>query len=396
MRQHGAKTSRVLIVVNKDWYFLSHRLPLARALKSAGFEVLIVCGATGRQQEITEAGFEFVMVPFDRGSLNPIKGLKTFYALRDVYRRKRPDIVHHVGIKPYLIGSFACLKLRLNRPKIINTITGLGFLFSGRTWLARFLRAALLPLARLLEVRLRSNFIFFNSADKDYFTQAGLADLSRATVIAGSGVDTARFSKSLQDSRIGDFVPTVVFCSRLLRSKGLVELVAASKILRARFVAHRLLVAGERDTSNPESISGPQLQDWIDSGVIEYRGFVSDTAALYAESDIAALPSHGEGLPLFILEAMAARLPCVVSDSPGCAACVVAGETGFIVPVLDTDGLANSLEILIKDSHLRARFGANARARAVALYDERIIASQITLLYSKILTLNKMNYASGD
>lgn len=366
---------RILLVVNKDWYFLSHRLPLAVSLRDAGAQVTIAAGATGRETEIMRHGFQFRPLAFDRGGINPFRELRTIADLYRVIRIEKPDIVHNIAIKATLYGSIAA---RLAGVKaIINTVTGLGFLFTATTGFGAALRWLVSPFFRLACRAKKVHFIFFNDDDRDTFCQLGFTTEAASTVIPGSGVEI----ESCPPADPSREPPTIVMCARLLLDKGLRELVAAIRRLRSEGLTFRVIVAGERDSSNPRVVDAQELAGWIDEGLIEAPGFIKDTRSLLSNASIAVLPSYREGMPLFLLEALAAGLPIVTTDVPGCRATVEPGVNGEIVPARDAAALASALRRLITLPAIRLHYGMASRELAQRKFEIGIVNAQTGAFY---------------
>jgi glycosyltransferase involved in cell wall biosynthesis len=173
----------------------------------------------------------------------------------------------------------------------------------------------------------------------------------------------------------------------MVRFKGIADLVAASEQLQSRGVAHRLLLAGTPDTTNPAVISEAELAEWDRQPQIEWRGHVADVRSLWAEAHVAALASHGgEGLPKTLLEAAACGRPVVATDVPGTREVVQHDRTGLLVPPRRPDLLAAALERLVLDAEERRRFGAAGRALVERELSLRSVAEHTLSLYRRLLT----------
>jgi glycosyltransferase involved in cell wall biosynthesis len=261
--------------------------------------------------------------------------------------------------------------------RVIDTFTGLGFLFS-EAGVARLLRAGVLPLLRWALHRPAVLTVFQNAEDRDRFVGAGLVPARRTRVIAGSGVDVARFAPGPP----ADGVPVALLAARLLWDKGVAEFVDAARRLRASGTEARYWVAGEADPGNPKSIALEQLKRWVEEGPVEFLGHRADMPELLRQVHVAVLPSYyHEGVPKFLLEAAAAGLPLVGSDIPGCRAVIEPEANGLLVPPRDPEALAAALGRLLRDSSLRRALGAAARATALERFDEQLIADQYEALY---------------
>jgi glycosyltransferase involved in cell wall biosynthesis len=359
---------KLAMAIVEDWFFLSHFLARALAARDAGYDVTVLANDNGRAAEIRAAGLGFTAIPLRRRGLSPIGEFRTWRALFLAYRKLRPDLVHHVGLKPILYGSLAARLIGLRR--VINAPVGMGFVFTSQSLKSRLLRPLVQLALRLLMNPLGSKVVFENSDDLNASVEDGVVRASDAILIRGSGIDVAAY----RPPNKADGPPVVALVSRMLWDKGVGEFVAAARALRAEGVAARFWLVGAGDPQNPASIDDDQLRRWRDEGVVEWLGHRDDVAALLAQSQIACLPSYREGLPRSLLEAMAAGLPIVATDAPGCREAVREGENGLLVPVRDSAALAAALRRLIGDPDLRSRLGAAGRRRA-----EREFASSIVI-----------------
>jgi glycosyltransferase involved in cell wall biosynthesis len=374
--------AKVVILVNVDFFFVSHRLALGVALRRAGFEVVVAAAETDGRRAIEDAGLRFVPLPLRRSGRAPWHEAATAAAILGLYRRERPDIVHHVTIKPVLYGSAAARLARV--PAIINAVTGLGFVFieraGGSRWLPRAVRAGY----RLALRGPRSRVIFQNPDDRRAFVEAGLARARDATMIRGAGVDTRRF----QATPLPDGMPPIVLlASRMLWDKGIGELVAAARLVRARGVAARFVLVGMLDPDNPAAIPGAELRAWVDEGIVEWWGPkpAAEMPTILAGAHVVALPSYREGLPLVLAEAAACARACIATDVPGCREIVRAGVTGWLVPPRDAEALADAITSALGDRAELARRGAAGRARVENEFALDLVLEQTLAVYRDLL-----------
>jgi glycosyltransferase involved in cell wall biosynthesis len=346
---------KLLYFVTEDWYFCSHRLPLAVAARNAGYDVAVVTRVCEHGDVIRDAGLK--LLPFDmrRGGLNPFREFDTVMRLMRLYRREAPALVHHVAMKPVLYGSLAARLAGV--PLVVNTLAGMGWLFSSAGNRAYVLKWYVRELLRL---QLRNGItVVQNPDDVRLLLQLGI-DESHIRHIAGSGVDLSRFRPGPEP----DGVPVVVLPARLLWNKGVGEYVDAARLLRKRGIKARFILAGKPDAVNPSSIDPRQIAEWADEGVVECPGWVNDMPQMLAESHIVCLPSYREGLPKSLIEASAAGRAIVTTDVPGCHDVVRDGDNGLLVPPNEVVALADALQCLIEDRELRIRMGERGRIRA--------------------------------
>jgi glycosyltransferase involved in cell wall biosynthesis len=368
-----AQRNKLLFFVTEDWYFVAHRLALAVAAKEAGYAVSVVTRVRKHGEIIRAAGL--MLIPFEnsRRSLNPFGELWTLLRLTRLSLRERPDVVHHIAIKPVLYGSIAARIART--PRVINALAGMGWLVTtgGMTrWLKPVVR-------RALGLMLRSGTVLVeNPDDARTLVRMGVPE-GRIRRLAGSGVDLQRFAPHAEP----DGVPVVLLSARLLWHKGVGEFVAAARLLKERGISARFLLAGEPDLGNAAAIPREQIDKWVAEGVVEYLGWVADMPRLLASSCIVCLPSYyGEGIPMALIEAAAAGRPIVTTDMPGCREAVRNGDNGLLVPPRNAPALAEALTRLILDSKLRREMGCRGRQRAEQEFGAAKIIAQTLELYA--------------
>jgi len=368
---------RLLYVVTEDWFFLSHRLPMARAAQAAGFEVHVATNVADGASAIAREGFVLHPVRFWRGRLSPAATIATVLALRRIHRAVAPDLVHHVALQPTILGSLAAIGRRVAR---VNAITGLGYAFISGSAKARVMRAVIGMLLRRLLDRDRSVALVQNPDDRDLLSGLGIA-AERIVLIPGSGVDVVALTPMPEPP--GDV--TAAFVGRLLDDKGIRTLVAAHRLLRRKGMAIELLIAGTPDPANPASVSPAEAAAWGHEPGVTWLGHVDDIATVWARAHMAVLPSRREGLPKSLLEAAACGRPMVATDVPGCREVAIPNETGLLVPPDDADALAAAIERLARSPDLRARFGRAARRLAEERFAADAIGRAVLGLYLRLV-----------
>ena len=392
MRAPDLSGRTIVYLVTEDWYFLSHRLPLARAARDAGARVVVATRINDDRAALEGEGFTVAPIPFDRSGLNPIADLKTLAAIRRLYRCERPDLVHHVAMKPTLYGTLAALLEGV--PQVVNAMAGMGFLFISQGLKARLLRPAIRGAMGWLNRRPRVSVIVQNDDDRTLFREElGVPD-GRIATIRGSGVDVDALRPAAPPP-ISDTAPPVALClSRMLWDKGIGELVEAARLVKGRGVPLIVRLVGPSD-ANPASIPREVIDGWVADGLVEAAGKTRDVAGEYARSHIAVLPSYREGLPKSLLEAAACGRPIVATDAPGCREVCLEGETGFRVPVRSVEPLAEALERLARDAELRARLGAAARRLAEERFSVERITDETLALYGEMLRRSSLPLEGG-
>jgi glycosyltransferase involved in cell wall biosynthesis len=372
----------VLFVVSEDWYFVSHRLPQARAVRALGCRVVVAARMRDHEEAIRQEGFEPVGIPMVRGNLNPFREFAAVRALRGVIRAHQPAVVHCVALKPILAGGLAALGFR--QLTVVNAFAGMGAIL-GHGMRRRRLRHRILALSiAVLSRANRARAIVQNADDRRFLVRGRVTPRSRVALIPGSGVDTNAFTPA----PVPEGPVTIMMVSRLLRAKGVGELVEAARHLHSRGLDARLWIVGDRDPENPGSVRPDEIAGWQRDERVTFLGQRSDIAALWAQVHIAALPSYyGEGVPKSLLEAAACGRPIVTTDMPGCRDLVPDGSTGVLVPPRDAAALAHALDRLARSPSRRERMGQAARAYVVKHFDEARVAAATTSFYAEILDL---------
>jgi glycosyltransferase involved in cell wall biosynthesis len=371
---------RILLVVNSEWYFWSHRLSLAKTLQSAGCDVLVAASdERGYSESIVAEGLRFIPLRLQRRSMALHWELASIWELFQLYQRERPDLVHHVTIKPVLYGSIAAKAARI--PLVINAIPGLGYMFLGSGWHGRLRQLAALAAYRVALSGQQTRVIFQNPDDRALFVSQNVVSIDRTVLIRGSGVDVSQFVPSPEQSGL----PIILLASRLLWDKGVGELVEASRSLKKDGIACRVVLVGVPDPGNPKAIPVSLLERWQAEGVVEWWGLRNDMPEVLQAASIVVLPSYREGIPKILLEAAASGRPIVTTDTPGCREIVRHGENGLLVPPYDSEALAQALHRLLQDPVLRTQMGMRGRAIATSEFSEVQVIKETLSVYSELL-----------
>jgi glycosyltransferase involved in cell wall biosynthesis len=371
---------KLLFLVTEDWYFVSHRLQFARAVRDAGVEVVVMAHFTDLHPTLVKEGFKVIPWQLSRRSLNPLRELNTFFQVIKAYRRERPDLLHHVALKPIIYGG--CAAMLLGRIPSVNAIAGMGHVFMSPTWQMRLLRLGLLALLRLALGNENARVVFQNEENRSFLVKEGVVKLHTTAIIRGAGVNVKQFFPRPEPGG----PPVVLLASRMLWEKGVGEFVEAARKLRERNVSARLVLVGKPDPENPGSIAETQLRAWAESGLVEWWGHQDDMAKIMAQTNIVCLPSYyGEGVPRVLIEAAACARAIVATDAPGCRDIVRNGQNGFLVPLRNPEALARALDTLVRDPALRSNMGACGREIAVREFSEEIVFARMMTIYQQLL-----------
>lgn len=374
------KRIKILYLVTEDWYFLSHRLALARACRERGWDVVVATRVGDFGAEIEREGFSVLHIRMRRRGRKILSELRSIAELIRILRTERPDIIHNVGLKPVIYGALAALATRTS--PVVNTLAGMGYVFSAGHLTIRLARFAIkLVLKPCLSTK-NHWLIVQNEHDAEVMTRSRLASKGRTEIVPGSGVDIERFKPVPEPG--GPIVAAIV--SRMLKDKGIREVVLAARELKRRNAEIEIWLVGDPDMENPSSLSEDDLRRWNAEGCIRWLGHQTDIASIWARAHIALLPSYREGMPMALLEAAASGRPIVTSDVPGCNELVIDGETGLLVPGNDWIGIADALQRLARSPALRAKLGAAARVKVSGEYEQEKIVYATHALYSRALT----------
>ena len=374
------KPAKLLYVVNIPRFFLSHRLPLALAARAEGFDVQVAASDSDQEsaERIRAAGLPFHPLPLSQHGLNPLRELRTIVALRRLYTRLQPDLLHQVSIKPVIYGGIAAKLSR--RRAVIQAMSGLGYLHTSDARRAKLLEMFSRPAFRLALAGAGTVMIFQNPDDRQVFVKRGLISASKAVVIRGSGVDENKFKPRPEPL---SSPPVALFAGRLLWQKGLGEFVELARRLQGKA---RFRVVGYEERTSPSNVPAQLLQSWHEAGIIEWDGRRDDMAQVYGECNIVCLPStYGEGVPKTLIEAAACGRACVTTDTPGCREVVRHRENGLLVPPSDIDALAEAVKLLIDKPALRQAFGAKGREIALQGFTLSQVAAETIALYRSLL-----------
>ena len=369
----------LIIVVNDDAFFLSHRLRIAERAKEEGWEVTILTKDTGKGGLIKSNGFGFKALPINPTGLNLYQELKLLKFFIRFFKQHQSSVVHFVGIKNILWGGMAT-KFSHTKGNLF-AVSGLGTLFGENK--SGFVSSLVIKLLKKGMKGTNNAVIFQNHEDEDLFMKEGISESLKTYFIKGSGVRLEKYKKKTrpESSKV-----RIIFTGRLIKEKGVLDLIEAAEILRKKYI-HRIeiLICGDV-CAHPESVTREEMQLKCDGRYIKWLGYREDIPELLAESDIMCYPSYyREGVPKALLEASASSLPIVTTDSVGCRDTVEEGKNGFLVPPHSPEKLAEALEKLIKDKDLREKMGKYSRLKAEREYNVEKVADKHLEIYQSLI-----------
>ena len=371
--------NKLFIVVNVDWFFLSHRKDVALAAKETGWDVTVVTADTGKLKDIEALGLKTINLPMSRSGMNIVEELKTLNWLRKLYKREKPDVVHHVGMKTILWGTLAAKFSRVHG--VVNAISGLGGFFAEDN---NGILAKVVPMVlRFSHTRKNLLCIFQNDDDWGLYVKHSIIKHEQGRFIKGSGVDLNQFcyTPEPEDGKI-----KVMLTARMIVEKGVFLLTEAAERLRSKYEGkvQFLLVGGLDD--HPGAITKEQLDAVCDGEYIQWLGYRTDVRDLLKQCHIMAFPSYYmEGLPKSLIEADAIGRPIITSNSVGCKETLVDGYNGFLIQPKDVDALTEKLDLLLSDKNLRVKMGKNARKYAEDYFSIEVVKERHLAIYDELV-----------
>jgi glycosyltransferase involved in cell wall biosynthesis len=376
--QTAITSMKLIYFISEDWFFCSHFIERAVAAKNAGFHVLVITRVNKHAEMIQNRGLEIIPLALDRTKLNILSELALIKKLLSIYKREKPQIVHHIALKPILYGTLAAKLAGV--PAIVNAPVGMGYVFSSAQLKAKLLKPLVTLALRMFLNPADSIAVFENPDDLDFFEKAGIVQRSRTRLIRGAGVDMREFSPAAEPAG----VPVVVLAARMLWDKGIGEFVQAARFLRSQSIQARFVLVGAPDHDNPACIAESQLKAWQEEGVIEWWGFRDDMPAIFKQAHIVCLPSYAEGLPRVLIEAAACGKPIVATNVPGCREIVKNAENGLLAPAKSVMELAGALADLIQNPELRKTMGNKGRGLAIREFSSEQVIRETLDLYQTL------------
>jgi glycosyltransferase involved in cell wall biosynthesis len=372
------KKRKILFVVNVDWIFISHRLPIAEAALKAGYAVIVAAKDSGRANEIRERGIEFIDIPISRSGTNPLIELQLLYVFFKLYLKIRPTIIHQITMKPVIYGSIAAKVLGL---QTVNAISGLGYSFTEKRmgWVQR-----LMVVCMKYGFSKKNNHLIFQNKD-DFNELKQLKIINENTVVSfikGVGVHLDEYAFVKQKNSI----LKIVFPARMLWDKGVEEFIDAAILLKEKYPEKVFFqLYGKIDLENKMGVPISYLKEHASHTYLKWFGHRENMVSLFQKTDIVVLPSYREGLPKVLIEACAAGIPIVTTHAIGCRDCVDEGKNGYKIPVKSVALLVDAIEKLILSSELRNEMGRNSRKKAIKEFDQKDVIDKHLKIYKSFL-----------
>jgi glycosyltransferase involved in cell wall biosynthesis len=367
----------LLLVLNVDYALLSHRIDIAIAAKKNGYEVHVACGITERKETLLMHGFIVHDTKSTRCGLNFFKEAAVFFRIFFLLKNLSPDVIHLITIKPMVYGGIASKLLRIKG--IIFSVSGLGYIFSSNQWKAKILKKIMKPIYRFIFSIEKSSVVLQNKDDTKFLTSSGILNEDKVIYIPGSGFQPHKVIIKKEPKKYN-----VLMASRMLQDKGVFEFISASKKVAEVFPDVKFTLAGGFDKENPESINKDTLLSLLKNSPVKYIGFSSNIYKELSDCNIAVLPSYREGFPRFLIEAAASERALISTYAPGCQEVVNNYKTGLLVPIKNSEALADAIIFLLNNESIRVKMAKSARKESINIFHiDHIIRAHMVLYDQK-------------
>ncbi|AXX91797.1 glycosyltransferase family 1 protein [Malaciobacter molluscorum LMG 25693] len=366
-------TKKILFVINVDWFFISHRLPIAIEAMKKGYEVNLACSITDKKEYLESLGIIVHPLKLSRSGTSILSEISIFIKIYKLLKDLSSDITHFVTIKPVLYGGIVSRFLNLN--KKVFSISGLGFIFINQGLKASLVRSVVKLMYKVALKGKNSHVIVQNPDDKKIVNSLVKQPIS---LIRGSGVDLNKY-KYKGENNTEDI--KISMACRLLKDKGVFEYIEAAKIIKQKLPNVNFELFGDIDIHNPASLTPTDIENIKSDGFVKVYGFINNISEVFSESNIVVLPSYREGLPKVLIEAAACGRAVVTTDVTGCRDAIEPNKTGLLCKVKDAKSLAENIEKLIKDKELRNSMGKEGRLLAQKEFDINIVVKKHFEIY---------------
>ncbi len=357
---------RIILITCSARDFVIYRLGLMKALKNMGFEVIGIAPFDRYAQEIIDKGYRFIDLNINRKGINPVQDLILFLKMTKIYFSEKPIASINFTIKPIIYGTIAGWLAGI---KIIDVITGLGYVFTERRGLLTKIVKVMYKISLIFSYRV----IFQNKDDKEFFQEEKIVKKKKTELILSSGINVDYF-KPMKKSRNKSI--SFLFIGRMLWDKGVKEFVESAAIIKRKYVEVKFNMIGWFDNGNPSCIPEEYIKNYMNKKIIVYLGDVNDVRQIIAENDIVVLPSYREGVPHSLLEAASMEKPIITTDIVGCREVVDNKINGLLVPVREIDKLVEAMIWMIEHPKERREMGKRGRKKIIKEFDEKLVVKK--------------------
>jgi glycosyltransferase involved in cell wall biosynthesis len=355
---------KIIVISNTSWYLFNFRLKLMLHLQSQGYEVIAVAPFDDYSSRIAAQGIEFIAMPMDNKGTHPVKDSLLILRFVRLFFRLKPACILSYTPKCNIYSALAAGFLNI---PIINNVSGLGTAFIKENLVTKIVKWLY-----VVSLRKSAKVFFQNNDDLTLFVDTGLVKAELTDLLPGSGVDVQRFTPAESTAPRDTFVFLLV--ARMLKDKGIVELVTATRDLKTKYPFIECQLLGFLDAKNSTAITTEEMQTWVDEGVVNYLGVSDSVVDFLRQADCVVLPSYREGMPRSLLEAASVGKPIITTDAVGCREVVDDGINGFLCEPRSADDLKAKMEkMLLLPETDRLQMGVNGREKVLKQFDEQIV-----------------------
>ena len=352
--------------------------------------ILVVAPRDSYTDLIIKEGCKFISWNLKRSSINPINEVISIIDIYKIYKKYQPRVIHQFTIKSCFYGSL--IARIINKSHVINSITGLGHIFLTKNLKNYFLKILLLPLYKFALSYRNSTLIFQNQSDLKIYKNLSLVKENNTKIIKGSGVNTNYYSK---DEKIKANIkePIILFPARIIKEKGVVELLKACSNLWNNRKFFKLRIVGDFDKGNRSFLTKKEIYSLISHpNRVDFLGHIINMREIYLDSDIVVLPSWREGISMSLLEAGSMECPIITTNVPGCRDIIEHGINGLLVPPKDPIAIELALDFLLKNRTFGQYLGKNLRKKIIKDFDQKVVIKQTMEVYKKGILINKKSH----
>ena len=364
---------KFVLISPKNRTVYNFRGDLIKEIIAKGYEVVVTGPDRTDVSKIEALGARFYEIPMEKTGTNILGDLKYFKELIIFLKTEKPDATLGYTSKPCIYGSLASKRAKVKN--VTSLVTGGGYTFISTTFKARTL-GLLVRFMYRIAFRKADRVIFQNRDDMNEFCEKGLVKRKKCSFVNGSGVNLNHFKPAPLPANVSFFM-----LSRLLKSKGVCEYLEAARLVKRKYPEAKFYILGKYESAMQDAIDRAYVEKFISEGIVERFDETDDVRPYYAMSSVYVLPSYREGTPRTVLEAMAMGRPIITTDTQGCRETVIDGINGFLVPVRDSNAVADKMNWFIQNSDKIADMGQRSTQYVKEKFDvKKVNADMIRLM----------------
>ena len=373
---------KVFMFVNVDWFFYSHRLPIAEAARERNFDLIVYTEFTQTQESGQRDGYRIFRSPMRRTASSVFKGIQEVVKTFLTIQKHKPDLIHAVTIKPILVLG---LIARITRTPFVGAVSGLGPVFAMNNWKEKIRFLLVVRLLKIIFKNPKSKIICQSKGDRNVLITNGVTSSENISLIFGSGVDLEVYKPTPRQPADEKYV---LMSSRILKDKGVVEYCKAARLVQNALGSEvKFRLSGPIDAESPTHISMSEIETLTCECGVEFLGDRKDMPDLLSAAQLFVFPSYyAEGVPKVLLEAAASGTAIITTDHSGCRDVVLDGETGILVAKKNVTQLAEAMITLLENTEVAQRMGRLGREVAEANFSDMNVVDSHYHLYQSLLT----------